>query len=84
MKRQDGSMKMDIGATRGGDDFPKEPACGEVVRSSHFSRRGWSFIRLLTAMSKISFRKRFFGHYHNNAEISEKEILLYEQMMRIS
>lgn len=32
---------------------------------------------------KCTFRKWFFGHYHDNQNVSEKEILLYEQMIRI-
>lgn len=32
---------------------------------------------------KISYKKWFFGHYHNNKNVSEKEILLYEQVIRI-
>jgi hypothetical protein len=31
----------------------------------------------------ISFTKWFFGHYHDNANISDKEILIYEQIIRI-
>ncbi len=29
------------------------------------------------------FKKWFFGHYHDNQNVNEKEILLYEQMIRI-
>ncbi len=32
----------------------------------------------------VQYQKWFFGHYHDNANVSEKEILLYEQMIRIS
>ncbi|MCR5237802.1 MAG: metallophosphoesterase [Lachnospiraceae bacterium] len=31
-----------------------------------------------------SYKKWFFGHYHDNRNIFEKEILIYEQMIRIS
>ncbi|MDT3843430.1 MAG: metallophosphoesterase [Bacillota bacterium] len=31
-----------------------------------------------------SYQKWFFGHYHDNRNINEKEILLYEQIIRIS
>ncbi len=27
--------------------------------------------------------KWFFGHYHDNVNVNEKEILIYEQMLRI-
>lgn len=33
---------------------------------------------------KVHFKKWFFGHYHDNKNVSEKEILLYEQIIRIS
>lgn len=32
----------------------------------------------------ISFRKWFFGHYHNNLNVNAEEILIYEQIIRIS
>lgn len=32
----------------------------------------------------VQFKKWFFGHYHDNQNVSAKEILLYEQMIRIS
>lgn len=31
-----------------------------------------------------NYKKWFFGHYHDNRNISDKEILIYEQMIRIS
>ncbi len=31
-----------------------------------------------------NYQKWFFGHYHDNRNISDKEILIYEQMIRIS
>lgn len=31
----------------------------------------------------ISFRKWFFGHYHDNRNVNAQEILLYEQVIRI-
>lgn len=30
------------------------------------------------------FRKWFFGHYHGNRNVNAREILIYEQMIRIS
>lgn len=33
---------------------------------------------------KVQFKKWFFGHYHDNKNVNEKEILLYEQIIRIS
>lgn len=32
----------------------------------------------------IKFRKWFFGHYHDNRNINTEEILLYEQIIRVS
>lgn len=32
---------------------------------------------------KVTFNKWFFGHYHNNKNIQNKYILLYEQIIRI-
>ncbi len=34
--------------------------------------------------NNITYKKWFFGHYHDNRNISDKEILLYEEMVRIS
>lgn len=33
---------------------------------------------------RVSYRKWFFGHYHDNRNVNEEEILLYEQIIRIS
>lgn len=33
---------------------------------------------------KTAFKKWFFGHYHDNRNINAEEILIYEQMIRIS
>ena len=32
----------------------------------------------------VCFQKWFFGHYHNNKNVNAEEILLYEQIIRIS
>lgn len=32
----------------------------------------------------VQFKKWFFGHYHDNRNVNEKEILIYEQMLRIA
>ena len=32
----------------------------------------------------VKFKKWFFGHYHDNKNVIAKEILLYEQVIRIS
>ncbi|MBQ7955519.1 MAG: metallophosphoesterase [Lachnospiraceae bacterium] len=32
----------------------------------------------------VHFKKWFFGHYHNNRNVNAEEILLYEQIIRIS
>ena len=34
-------------------------------------------------LHKVKFKKWFFGHYHNNRNVSDREILLYEQIIRI-
>lgn len=33
---------------------------------------------------KVRFQKWFFGHYHDNRNVNAEEILLYEQIIRIS
>ena len=33
---------------------------------------------------KVNFKKWFMGHYHDNHAINDKEIILYEQIVRIS
>lgn len=33
---------------------------------------------------KVDFKKWFFGHYHENKNVNAEEILLYEQIIRIS
>lgn len=33
---------------------------------------------------KVNFKKWFFGHYHDNKNVNAEEILLYEQIIRIS
>lgn len=32
---------------------------------------------------KCQYRKWFFGHYHDNRNVTEKDLMLYEQMIRI-
>lgn len=32
----------------------------------------------------VTFKKWFFGHYHDNKNVNAEEILLYEQIIRIS
>ena len=32
---------------------------------------------------KVDFRRWFFGHYHDNKQCSDKEIMLYTQIERI-
>ena len=32
----------------------------------------------------VKYKKWFFGHYHDNVNVNDKEILLYEQIIRIS
>ena len=33
---------------------------------------------------QTNYKKWFFGHYHSNRNVSDKEILIYEQIIRIS
>lgn len=39
---------------------------------------------LETVRQIATFKKWFFGHYHDNRNINAEEILLYEQIIRIS
>ena len=39
---------------------------------------------LETVRINTDFKRWFFGHYHDNKAINEKEILLYEQIVRIN
>lgn len=38
---------------------------------------------LETINEKLTFRKWFFGHYHENRTIFDRYIMLYEQIIRI-
>lgn len=33
--------------------------------------------------NNVKFKKWFFGHYHDNRNVNDKEILIYEQMIRV-
>ena len=33
---------------------------------------------------KVNYKKWFFGHYHDNKNLNDKELLLYEQIIRIT
>ena len=35
-------------------------------------------------LQTVTFKKWFFGHYHDNRNVSDKEILIYEQLIRIA
>lgn len=37
-----------------------------------------------TIRQKVTFKKWFFGHYHDNLNVNEKETLIYEQLIRVS
>lgn len=39
--------------------------------------------KIFTFGGASSHDKWFFGHYHDNINVNEKEILIYEQMLRI-
>ncbi len=32
----------------------------------------------------VTYNKCFFGHYHDNRDVSDKEIMLFEQIIRIA
>lgn len=32
----------------------------------------------------VDFKRWFFGHYHDNKAVNDKEILLYDQIVRIA
>ena len=32
---------------------------------------------------KVSYKKWFFGHYHDNKNVNDKDVLLYEQIIRV-
>ena len=34
--------------------------------------------------NKVEFKKWLFGHYHDNKAVNDKEILLYDQIVRIA
>lgn len=34
-------------------------------------------------LQKVDFKKWFFGHYHDNRNVTSKEVLLYDQIIRI-
>lgn len=34
-------------------------------------------------LQTVQFQKWFFGHYHDNRNVDEKKILLYEQIIRV-
>lgn len=44
-------------------------------------RLNWYFEEI---RQKAEFKKWFFGHYHDNQNVNAEEILLYEQIIRIS
>jgi hypothetical protein len=33
---------------------------------------------------KLNYKKWFFGHHHDNRAIDDKDLLLYEQIIRIN
>ena len=37
-----------------------------------------------TIRQKVQFKKWFFGHYHENRNLTDKEIVVYKQVIRIS
>ncbi len=38
---------------------------------------------LMEVEEKLRFKKWFFGHYHDNRNVDNKHVLLYEQIVRI-
>jgi len=62
-----------------------KPPLEVVVMTSH----GVYKPDLLTAYMEeirqaVKFKKWFFGHYHDNRNVNAEEILLWEQIIRIS
>ena len=43
-----------------------------------------SLLVYLINLWSTRFKKWFFGHYHDNKNVNAEEILLYEQVIRIS
>ena len=42
-------------------------------------------VQMLSGLEKmLIYKKWFFGHYHDNKNVNDKEILIYEQIIRIS
>lgn len=53
-----------------------------ILGSKYKADRETDFLEAVK--NSIDYKKWFFGHYHDNMNVSEKEILIYEQMIRIS
>lgn len=62
--------------------------CCSSSTQEYFSNGGFKPDRENRYLEEIKqmtrYKKWFFGHYHNNRNINKKEIMLYEQIIRIS
>ena len=62
--------------------------CCSSSTQAYFSNGGFKPDRENRYLEEIKqmtrYKKWFFGHYHNNRNINKKEIMLYEQIIRIS
>lgn len=67
-------------------DFIVSHCCPQEVASifSHGSYKPDQLTSYFNVVANtVDFSKWFFGHYHNNAQILSKFIMLYEQIMRV-
>ena len=57
---------------------------GGILKKGVFAKDDIETRYLEEIRQNINFKKWFFGHYHDNQNVTEKEILLYEQVIRIA
>ena len=61
--------------------------CCSTSTQKELSREGYEADELTEYLDGIrhmcNYKKWFFGHYHDNQNVNEKEILIYEQVIRI-
>lgn len=55
----------------------------EVVLGGGLFQHDYLTDYLETIRQSVSFKKWFFGHYHDNINVNAQEILIYEQIIRI-
>lgn len=63
--------------------------CCSTSTQDQFDRKSWyipdretDYLEFIK--NYVYYKKWFFGHYHDNKNVSDKEILLYEQIIRIA